>query len=144
MHLKFIICDWKNLLINFYIEDNLTWEVEQKIYQYNEDISLFCQVENCCPEWAGWWKRISKTEITTIFIDVRNQSVDESSKYDGGTKKGGFFLVIRNVTRHDLNMAYVCTYGFQVSKEKMLMETNAFFDEHGEYVNVLTPFYNAK
>lgn len=94
---------------------------------------------------AGWWKRTSKTaEFTTIFIDVRNQTVDESSKYDGGTKKDGFFLVIRNVTRHDLCMAYVCTYGFQVGGEKMLMETNAFFDDHGEYVDVLTPFYNAK
>lgn len=101
----------------------------KKVTKYGEDLSLSCQVENCCPESAGWGKWTPKNELVTIFIDVKDLNVDNISKYDGAIVNTGFSLVIRNLTRDDLNLTYSCTYGFLVSKKKMLLKTDAF---HGE------------
>ncbi|CAC5383960.1 unnamed protein product [Mytilus coruscus] len=111
------------LLVNL---DNLSWKVENKVLQYGGDLSLFCPVDNCCLESAGWGKWISKDELTTIFIDVKDLDSDDSTKYAGGTYLNGFSLLIRNFSREDLNIAYSCTYGFQVSQKKILLWTDAF------------------
>ncbi|VDI83794.1 Hypothetical predicted protein [Mytilus galloprovincialis] len=108
--------------------DNLTWTVVQKVMKYGEDLSLSCKVENCCLGSAGWGKWTPQNEFITIFIDVKDLNVDNSSKYDGAIDKTGFSLVIRNITRDDLNSTYSCTYGFLVSKKKMLTKTDAFLD----------------
>lgn len=117
--------------------DNLTWKVVQKVRKYGEDLSLSCHVENCCQESAGWGKWTPKNEFITIFIDVKDLNVDNSSKYDGAIDKTGFSLDIRNLTRDDLNLTYSCTYGFLVSKKKMLTKTDAFLENYpvGSTVN---------
>lgn len=107
-------------------DENLNWEIEKKILHYGEGLYLFCQVENCCQQSAGWGKWTSNNELATIFIDVKILQTDECSKYYGGTNNTGFFLLIRNITSDDLNIAYSCTYGFQVGKKKILLETDAF------------------
>lgn len=108
------------------VECELCWVIENKILQFGKDLSLSCQVENCCPESAGWGKWTSKNEFITIFINVKDLNVDKSLKYGGRTNNRGFSLVIHNVTRDDFNIAYSCTYGFLVSKKKMLLTTDAF------------------
>ncbi|XP_052083520.1 uncharacterized protein LOC127720810 [Mytilus californianus] len=106
---------------------NLTWKVAKKVWKYGEDLSLYCQVENCCLDSSGWIKWTSKNEFSTIFIDVKDLTVAGSSKYNGKINENGFFLVLRNITREDFNVYYSCTYGFHVSKKKILLETDAFF-----------------
>lgn len=108
-------------------DDNLTWKIEKKAKQYGADIRLSCQVGNCCKKSAGWGKWTSDDQFNTIFIDVKDLHNEESLKYGGGTDETGFFLIIRNITRDDLNIQYSCTYGFLVSKKKMLLEKDAFF-----------------
>lgn len=99
--------------------------------QYGEDLRLSCQVENCCIKSVGWVKWTSDDEFDTIFIDVRDLGDEESLKYSGGTDERGFFLIIRNITRNDLNISYSCSYGFTFSKGKVLMEKDVFF---GQYI----------
>lgn len=98
--------------------------------QYGDDLSLFCQVDNCCLEEAGWGKWTHKNELVTIFIDMRDIDAAESSKYAGETNMSGFSLVIRNLSREDLNIAYSCTYGFHVSQKKILYGIDAFRCEY--------------
>lgn len=98
--------------------------------KYGEDLSLYCKVKNCCLESAGWIQWTSENEFTTIFIDVKDITVAGSSKYNGKINENGFFLVMRNITREDLNVYYSCTYGFQVSEKKILLETDAIFGEY--------------
>lgn len=126
--------------INIYIEDNLTWRIEKKALKYGEDLRLYCQVEKCCTKSAGWGKWTSDDKFNTIFIDVKDFLNDGSSKYGGGIEKTGWFLIIRNITKNDLNTSYSCTYGFQVSKKKMLLEEDAF---SGKY-SLLFTFQNQK
>lgn len=99
--------------------------------QYGEDLRLFCQVEDCCRQSAGWGKWTPNNKLNTIFIDVKSLQKDEKSKYFGGTSESGFFLVIRNITRDDLGIAYSCTYGFEVSEKKILLKSDVFI---GEYI----------
>lgn len=115
---------------DFFLADDLFWKVEKKILQYGEDLSLSCQVDSCCPETAGWGKWTFKNELTTIFIDVKNLDANDKSKYAGGTDMNGFSLVIRNLSKEDLNIAYSCTYGFLISQKKFLLETDAFNCEY--------------
>lgn len=110
-------------------------EVAKQVERYGEDLSLFCRVENCCPESAGWIKWTSENEFSTIFIDVKHLIVNESSKYDGGTNERGFFLDIRKITRQDLNMKYSCTYGFEKSEKQLLLNTDVFFGEYDALSN---------
>ncbi|VDI05299.1 Hypothetical predicted protein [Mytilus galloprovincialis] len=116
-------------------DDNFTWEIEKKALQYGEDLRLSCQVENCCIKSVGWVKWTSDDEFDTIFIDVRDLGDEESLKYSGGTDERGFFLIIRNITRNDLNISYSCSYGFTFSKGKVLMEKDVFF---GLPITILT------
>lgn len=97
---------------------------------YGEEVSLFCQVENCCQKSAGWGKWTQDNKFTTIFIDVKIVRKEENSKYYGEINKKGFILVIRNITRDDLNIDYSCTYGFQVSTKKKLLEIDVFTGEY--------------
>ncbi|CAC5415245.1 unnamed protein product [Mytilus coruscus] len=110
-------------------DDNLNWKVVKKILQFGEDLHLFCQVEDCCRKSAGWGKWTPNNKLSTIFIDVKILQKDEISKYYGGTSERGFFLVIRNMTSDDLNIAYSCTYGFQISKKKILLKTDVFIEK---------------
>lgn len=107
----------------------LSWTIEKQVSQYGDDLSLFCPVKTCCPESAGWVKWTSEDDYTTLFIDVKNPDVNKGSKYNGETNKTGIFLIIRNVTRDDLNISYSCTYGFQVGTKKVLLDSDAFFDQ---------------
>lgn len=98
--------------------------------QYGDDLSLVCHVDNCCLDSAGWGKWTTKNELNTIFIDVTDLDSNDNSKYAGGTHLNGFSLLIRNVSSDDLNIAYSCTYGFLVSKKKLLLRTDAFRCEY--------------
>lgn len=100
-------------------------------------------MENCCTKSAGWGKWTSDDQFNTIFIDVKDFHNDGSLKYGGGTDKKGWFLIIRNITKHDFNISYSCTYGFQVSKKKMLLKKDAFSGKHGKY-SLLFTFQNLK
>lgn len=110
-----------------YIKDNFTWKIEKKALQYGADLRLSCQVKNCCKKSAGWGKWTYNGQFDTIFIDVKDFHNEEGLKYGGGTDESGFFLIIRNITKDDLNIPYSCTYGFLVSKKKMLWKKDAFF-----------------
>lgn len=107
-------------------DDKLKWKIEKKALQYGSDLRLYCHVENCCTKSAGWGKWTPDDQFQTIFIDVKRLREEKNLKYGGGTDATGFFLIINNVTKEDLNVSYSCTYGFLVSKKKMLLDKNAF------------------
>ncbi|XP_076085358.1 uncharacterized protein LOC143056160 [Mytilus galloprovincialis] len=106
---------------------DLSWKIGKKVSQYGDDLSLFCPVNKCCPESAGWVKWTSEDDYTTLFIDVKDLDDRAGPKYNGETNRTGIILIIRNVTRDDLNTSYSCTYGFQVGIKKILLDSDAFY-----------------
>ncbi|XP_071144730.1 uncharacterized protein [Mytilus edulis] len=122
-NLMVVICLCKNH------ECSLSWTIEKKVSQYGDELSLFCPVQKCCSESAGWVIWSSEVDYTTLFIDVKDLDIHADSKYNGKTNKTGIFLFIRNITRDDLNTTYSCTYGFQVGTKKILLDSDAFIDK---------------
>lgn len=105
----------------------LNWTIENKIYDYGQNLTLICHVSNCCSEEAGWeaWE----PKLRTIFIDIRDLTVPASSKYTGEVHNSGYSLIIRNVSVEDLNIMYTCVYGVERSDKNMLIEKDIFFSK---------------
>ena len=99
----------------------LQWVVREKVTAYGQNLILFCPVDNCCSEVAGWSVR-SKM----IMIDVKRFSNDPYVKYHGTYNKDGFGVVIRNLSEADLNVTYCCVYGFRISTPKYLLHGDVF------------------
>ena len=85
-------------------------------------MTLFCNVEHCCPEESGWdrWTPNQRT----LFIDVKTGR--SNKKYDGKTLRDGYTLVIKNLTKNDLNVSYSCVYGVTIGQSKFLLEEDVF------------------
>jgi hypothetical protein len=49
------------------------------------------------------------------IMDVKTFSNDPKVKYHGRYNKDGFGVVIRNLSEADLNVTYLCIYGFDQS-----------------------------
>lgn len=107
----------------------IDWTVDQKVFTYGRNVTLFCNIGNCCFYTAGWNKGNSK-KLIPIFIDVRNLTDGSNDKYGGQTNKSGFFLTIRDFQEVDLNTEYSCLYEFNVSKWKILQKNDAFKGNH--------------
>jgi hypothetical protein len=99
----------------------LQWVVKDKVTAYGQDLILFCPVENCCSDTAGWF-----VENRTIFFDVKTFSNDPKVKYHGTYNKDGFGVVIRNLSEADLNVTYRCIYQFVQSIPKYLLHGDVF------------------
>jgi hypothetical protein len=56
----------------------LQWVVKEKITAYGQNLILFCPIENCCSEPAGWFVGPKLT-----ILDVRTFSNDPKVKYHG-------------------------------------------------------------
>ena len=98
--------------------------VLQKISQYGEDLTLFCPVEKCCYNTAGW--EIWDPLLRTIFDDVRNVSLSKDFKYTAAVKNDGYNLTIRHIEPQDINKTYSCLYGVTRSEKIILTEENVF------------------
>ncbi|VDI50020.1 Hypothetical predicted protein [Mytilus galloprovincialis] len=100
----------------------LEWTVIGKVTNYGQNVTLFCNVTNCCPEDSGWdrWTPVQRT----LFIDVRTERPNR--KYDGYVLRNGYTLVIQNLTKEDLNVSYSCLYGFTSGERKFLFEDDVF------------------
>lgn len=92
--------------------------------KYGEELTLLCVVGGCCSKQAGWVKW--SPQFSTIFIDVKDLEVPQSSKYDGQVHRDGFTLVIRQFQKTDLDIPYACSYGYDVSTKKVLINESAF------------------
>jgi hypothetical protein len=99
----------------------LQWVVKEKVTAYGQNLILFCPVDNCCIEPAGWSVG-SKTKI----IDVKTFSNDPKVKYHGTYNKDGFGVVIRNMSEADFDVTYRCIYGFDESTPKYLLHGDVF------------------
>ncbi|XP_052073626.1 serine/threonine-protein phosphatase 6 regulatory ankyrin repeat subunit B-like [Mytilus californianus] len=112
----------------------LEWTVVRKVTDYGQNVTLFCNVSNCCPKYSGWdmWT----PEQRTLFIDVK--TAHPNKKYDGKATKDGYTLVIKNLTKQDLNVSYSCLYGVTFGERKFLLEEDVFTYISTEKPNVPT------
>ncbi|VDI10685.1 Hypothetical predicted protein [Mytilus galloprovincialis] len=100
----------------------LEWTVVRKVTDYGQNVTLFCNVSNCCPKYSGWDMWTPKQR--TLFIDVKTGRGNK--KYDGKVTKDGYTLVIQNLTKQDLNVSYSCLYGVTFGERKLLLEEDVF------------------
>ncbi|XP_063436780.1 uncharacterized protein LOC134718217 [Mytilus trossulus] len=107
---------------------NFTINVINRAYDYGGSVTILCKFEGCCSTFAAWeaWKRGSNDDFEPIFTDVTNLRMSNTSKYDGGIRPDGYTLIIRNLSRADLNMYYTCTYGSHRSDKKLLLKEDVF------------------
>ncbi|XP_076083119.1 uncharacterized protein LOC143054107 [Mytilus galloprovincialis] len=98
------------------------WRIVGKVTDYGQNVTLFCNVPNCCPENSGWYKWTSKHD--KLLIDIKSGYL--SHKYGGKVSKDGFTLVIQNLTINDLNVWYSCIYASRMSARKYLQEEDVF------------------
>lgn len=111
----------------------LDWVVEKKIEKFGEEAALFCQVDECCSEQAGWTKEYHEYYYNTIFVDVKNIMYNPKSKYDGRVGHNGFYLFVRNVSEEDLKLSYSCSYGFERSDPKILQKSMVFSGKNTDH-----------
>ncbi|VDI69319.1 Hypothetical predicted protein, partial [Mytilus galloprovincialis] len=100
----------------------LDWTVVGKVTDYGQNVTLFCNVSNCCPKLSGWdmWT----PEQRTLFIDVK--TARPTRKYEGKALKDGYTLIIKNLTKTDLNVSYACLYDITLGERKLLLEKDVF------------------
>ncbi|XP_052079428.1 chitin synthase chs-1-like [Mytilus californianus] len=125
------------ILINCYIiqvAGVLEWTVVGKVTDYGQNVTLFCNVSNCCPKHAGWdmWTPAQRT----LYIDVKTGLPNR--KYDGKALTNGYTLIIQNLTKTDLNVSYSCLYGVVLGEIKLLVEEDVFTYESTSQPNVPT------
>lgn len=113
---------WNNYKKNKNISGGLVWTVFGKVTEYRQNVTLFCNVSNCCPNYAGWdrWTPVQQT----LFIDVKTGQAN--AKYDGKALQNGYTLVIQNLSKTDLNVSYSCVYGAILGQRKFLLEADVF------------------
>ncbi|CAC5397907.1 NAIP [Mytilus coruscus] len=113
--LSFIVC----------VFAKVEWKVEKKISRYGEDLRLFCIADNYAFDGVEIkrWEGGPKQKMLTL-----NGAPDQEDvmKYDMSMREDGFDLVIKNVTKVDLNVTYGCTYGFKSSGKVILKIEDAF------------------
>ena len=100
---------------------HLQWVVKEKVTAYGQNLILFCPVENCCSEPAGWL-----VGPKSIILDVKNFSNGPKVKYHGTYNEDGFGVVIRNLSAADLDVTYRCVYGFDQSTPNYLLHVDVF------------------
>ena len=110
-----------NYLKYSFFSGELQWVVTEKVSSYGQSLTLFCFVDNCCNEKAGWSK-----ESRAIFIDMKNYPDDPNLKYGRTYNESGFGLIIRNLAETDVNKTYECIYGFQASTHQYLLQEDVF------------------
>ena len=80
-----------NYLKHSFFSGELHWVVSEKVSSYGQNLTLFCSVNDCCNEAAGW-----NNESKTIFIDVKKYPDDPTLPYGRTYNESGFGLIIRN------------------------------------------------
>lgn len=119
----------------------MLWTVDQKITQYGENLTLLCHVPNCCPKYAGWHSVDGDGIHHTLVIDIKSHKTAASSKYDGEVKSNGYTLIIRNLTKQDLNVSYACVYGSTIGSPLILSETDLFKGTCTKYLHVFILYF---
>ncbi|CAG2252854.1 unnamed protein product [Mytilus edulis] len=101
------------------------WKIEQKISAYGEDLRLLCIADNYSIDGVKIkrWEGGPKQKMLTL-----NGAPDQEDvmKYKMSMRQDGFDLVIKNVSKVDLNVTYECTYGFKKSGKVILKIEDAF------------------
>ena len=106
---------------------HLEWVVKEKVTAYGQNLILICPVENCCSEPTGW-----SVGPKSIISDVKPFPNDTQVKYGGTNDTDGFGVVIRNLSKADLNVTYHCVYGFNQSIPKILLHDDVFKESTGK------------
>lgn len=103
----------------------LEWTVTEKVTDYGQNVTLFCNISNCCPKFSGWtlWTAVEDVEHT-LFTDVK--TAGPNTKYGGKALANGYTLVIQNITEKDLNKSYACVYDATFGEKKILLEEDVF------------------
>lgn len=110
----------------------MEWTVIKRATDYGQNVTLFCNVPNCCPKLSGWdrWTPVQRT----LFIDVKTGRPNK--KYDGKVLKDGYTLIIQNLTTQDLNVSYSCLYGVTLGERKFLQAEDAFVCKYKVHYNI--------
>ncbi|XP_076076439.1 uncharacterized protein LOC143047284 [Mytilus galloprovincialis] len=112
----------------YVIQGEPDWIVNERVSGYGEHLTLFCLIDDCCTQEAGWVKY--DPDYETIYLDVRNSKYYTSTdKYAATTNSTGFSLTIKNIQKEDINIEYACVYGFDKSRKKVLLQSDVFRDE---------------
>ncbi|CAC5417590.1 unnamed protein product [Mytilus coruscus] len=123
----FYVVNWFIFHVDI-IQGEPDWIVNEKVSGYGDNLTLFCLIDDCCTKASGWVK--FDPDYKTIYLDVRNSKNNTSKdKYAATTNKTGFSLVIKNLQKEDINIEYSCLYGFAISREKVLLQSDAFRDD---------------
>lgn len=104
----------------------MEWTAIGNVTDYGQNVTLFCNVSNCCAEGSGWIRWTSENQ--TLFIDVKTGGTNTG--FDRKVLKDGYTLVIQNLTKQDLNVSYSCVYGVTLSERKFLLAENVFTCEY--------------
>ncbi|CAG2198521.1 unnamed protein product [Mytilus edulis] len=77
----------------YVIQGEPDWIVNEKVSGYGEHLTLFCLIDDCCIQEAGWVK--FDPDYETIYLDVRN------SKYYTSTENRKKVLLQSDVFRNE-------------------------------------------
>lgn len=118
--------DYQQLFFYFaVIPGEPDWIVNKRVSGYGDNLTLFCLIDDCCTKAGGWIK--FDPDYETIYLDVRNsKNTTPKDKYAATTNNNGFSLVIKNIQKEDINIKYLCLYGFEKSRQKVLRQSDAF------------------
>ncbi|XP_071173688.1 uncharacterized protein [Mytilus edulis] len=102
-------------------EAKVVWEVQKPISEYGEDLELFCIADNYNKS-SETSKRWYQGQTLLTF----NDASEDITKYNASLYSNGFKLIIKNLTKNDVNITYMCSDGFDKSENLPLLAKDVF------------------
>ncbi|XP_063442464.1 uncharacterized protein LOC134722767 [Mytilus trossulus] len=116
--------------IPFWSEAKVEWEVEKTISEYGQDLELFCTADDyeLSSQKSKRWYKGSKQKLLTF-----NDGSENITKYKASIESNGFRLLIKNLTKNDVNITYMCSYSFSKSENLLLLVKDVFKNDLPEH-----------
>ncbi|CAG2207111.1 BIRC2_3 [Mytilus edulis] len=102
-------------------EAKVVWEVEKQISEYGEDLELICIADN-----YNMSSQTSKRWYQGQTLLTFNDASEDNTKYNASLYSNGFKLIIKNLTKNDVNITYMCSDGFDKSENLPLRIEDVF------------------
>lgn len=100
---------------------SVVWEVQKQISEYGEDLELNCIADNYNKS-SDTSKRWYQGQTLLTF----NDGSEDNTKYNASLYSNGFKLIIKNLTKNDVNITYMCSDGFDKSENLPLQIEDVF------------------
>ncbi|VDI69283.1 Hypothetical predicted protein [Mytilus galloprovincialis] len=111
-------------------EAKVVWEVQKPISEYGEDLELNCIADN-----YNMSSQSSKRWYQGQTLLTFNDGSEDNTKYNASLYSNGFKLMIKNLTKNDVNITYMCSDGFDKSENLPLRIEDVFKDLHNVTVH---------